>query len=1171
MPKAVLRTGVLLSFLAITPVAVIAQDLDLATNGADVRWRGVTAGAVAGTYLDQGTMNNDGRKDLIIGAPGSAGDPGHVYIVFAGPVPSAGEHALSTASVVITGVAAGDGFGTSVAAGNILNLDGTDPRNLIVGAPNAAGGSGIVYVFNAPLGSNAATQNLSATTASVVVHGAPGDRLGSAIATADLDADGFREIIIGAPGTNHVYIIWGGAALAGQTRDMARVDAIGPDVTITGTGIGGVLTAGPFTGDNIYDLFIGAPSVDLVYMIQGLGTRGYPRNMFVQRDETAYLVAFPGQQAGSSFRMGDFDGDGRTDILIGAPGTGPSARGAAYIMWGKQPTDPPLTSMGLAAADVTLNGPAPGAHFGQVVTGGDINRDTGEDVAILAPGASSGGTIYVHYGRRRSTYGVLQASGARVVDTSDPAQVSLRIIGDPAVGGIRTTAVYEVTGEGARDLIVGSPRATTAGGSTSGRIYFVISPKMSLSDNDVAATAVQGRVGHQSIQVLNQSPTSITFNAQSGMSWLTVAPASGTAVAGAPGNVGLTVAGTGLAPGDYVAPFTVRSTSPHLTMTLAAKVRMTVITQPTVGANKTFPVSVLTPVTWTAHSTGGAAGLLYKFWRFDAASGWHLTQDWSTTNTYTWTPTMTDVGSHSIQVWVRTPESTATSDASVDSATFSVIRPVPVITSFTNTGVYPLAPNTPVLFNARATGGIPPIQYRFYLFREGTGWSILQDYSDANQVTWTPAAAGNYAMQVWVRSSGVSDSLEAARDSGRLSVSTTAPVAVPGLTADRPFPAKAGQTIAFIATATGGSTGPLQYQFWRFDAGRGWTIGQAFSASRTYSWTPGAGDIGDHAVQVWVRSAASSAAFEGVRDSGMFKVVADPLSAPSLKANVVFPSPPNRAVIWTVTASGGVAPLQYQFWVFRDGAGWTMARDYATSNTFTWTPTVNGTYALQAWVRSTGSRAAFDAVASSGFFAIRVAPITPVLATNAAFPVPPNQTVTWTVTAGGGIPPLQYQFWVFRQGAGWTMARDYATSNTLAWTPGVSGTYSLQAWVRSTGSTAPYDAVASTGLFNIQAGSPAQIARFIANRALPAPVGTTITWTATGTRGTAGPLQYRFWRFSRLTGVWTIVQDYSAANTWSWRTSSTDNGQYELQVWVRSAGSTAAFEGFASSGLITVK
>ena len=46
-----------------------------------------------------------------------------------------------------------------------------------------------------------------------------------------------------------------------------------------------------------------------------------------------------------------------------------------------KPTDPPLTSMGLAAADVTLNGPAPGAHFGQVVTAGDINRDTGEDVA----------------------------------------------------------------------------------------------------------------------------------------------------------------------------------------------------------------------------------------------------------------------------------------------------------------------------------------------------------------------------------------------------------------------------------------------------------------------------------------------------------------------------------------------------------------------------------------------------------------------------------------------------------------------------------------------------------------------------------------------------------------------------------------------------------------------
>jgi hypothetical protein len=758
-----------------------------------------------------------------------------------------------------------------------------------------------------------------------------------------------------------------------------------------------------------------------------------------------------------------------------------------------------------------------------------------------------------------------------VVDTSDPAQVSRRIIGDPAVGGISTAIVYEVTGEGARDLIVGSPRATTTGGANSGRIYFSISPKMSLSRSDVAVSALQGQVGQQSIQVVNQSPTSITFSAQSGMSWLAVTPASGTAVAGAPGKVGLTVSGIGRGPGDYVAPFTVSSTSPHLTMTLTGQVRMTVITQPTVGANRNFPVDALTPITWTAQSIGGAAGILYKFWRFDAASGWHVGQDWSATNTYTWTPTLADTGSHSIQVWVRTPESTAAYDAFVAPPMFSVTKPIPVITSFTNTGAYPLAPNTPVQFSATAIGGAGPLQFRFYLFRQGSGWTILQDYGASNQVTWTPTIAGNYAMQVWVRSSGSLDPWEAARDSGLLTVSTTAPVAVPGLTTDKPLPARAGQAITFTATATGGSSGPLQYQFWRFDAGRGWTIGKAYSASRTYTWTPVATDIGDHAVQVWVRSAASSAAFEGVRDSGIFKVVADPLSAPALTADVIFPSPPNHTVTWTVTASGGVPPLQYQFWVFRDGAGWTMARDYADANTFTWTPTVNGKYYLQAWVRSAGSTAPYDAVASSGFFDIRVAPITPLLGTDVVFPVPANQTVKWTVSAGGGIPPLQYQFWVFRDGAGWTMARDYATSNIFTWTPTVNGKYYLQAWVRSAGSTAPFDAVASSGFFNIQAGSAAQMVRFTADKALPAPVGTTLTWTAVASGGTAGPLLYRFWRFSQKTGVWTIVQDYGPSNTWTWTTSSTDDGLFELQAWVRSAGSSAAFEGWATTRLISVK
>jgi hypothetical protein len=1051
--------------------AATAQDIDLATNGAEVRWRGAAASASAGAYLDHGTMSSDSRRDLIIGAPGQPGSsmPGSVYIMFGGPVPTAGEHSLDTANVVITGLTNGDGFGTAVAAANILNAEGTNPRNLLVGAPNANGGRGAVYLFTTNYEGG---ERLTATAAVFTVRGAPNDRLGSALASADLDFDGYRDLIIGAPGNNHVYVIWGGPGLSGQSRDMSNTDATGPDVTITGTGIGSVLTAGAFTGDNIYDVFVGQPVYSVVYLIQGLGTRAYPKNMVLPRDETTYFVGVNGDGAGTSLRMGDFDGDKRTDLLIGAPNGGSSQQGAAYILWGRKPTDAPIATMSLANADVIVKGPMPGARLGQFVTSGDMNRDLGEDIALVAPGATAGGAVYVHYGRSRSTYGTPQPAGNSLVDLTDSAQVSLRVVGDAGAGGIASALVYEVTGEGARDLIVGSPVATTSSGANSGRVYIAISPKMILTAPAIALTVAQNTVGSIGDSVINQSPTAITFDTGSQASWLSASPVSGTAVDSSPGNFTLNVAAA-MPPGDYSGTFSVTSTSPHLTMTIDGAVALTVITWPTISANTTFPSFAGTAITWTAQSTAGASGVLYQFFRLDGST-WKLVQPWSVANTYSWTPTENDTGNHALQVWVKTPQSAAAYDAYATTSSFAIQKAVPTVTSFTNTGVFPMAPNTPVQFSVTAVGGSAALQYRFLLYKEGTGWSVLQEYGTGAQATWTPTTTGNYAAQVWVRSTGVSDPYEAWAGTPTLKVSTTDPVKVLSLSADKAFPAKAGQPITFTAAASGGSAGPLQYQFARYDASTStWSIAQPYGTSRTYTWTPDANATGNHALQVWVRSAGSTASYEAWGSTDTFAVSIDPVAA-TLSADVAFPVPSGTPVKWTVSATGGVGPLEYQFYVYRQGFGWTLGQAYSTSKTFTWTPPANGTYQVQAWVRSNGSISTYDGWASSGDIAV-----------------------------------------------------------------GANGA--------------------------------AQMVRITADKPLPVAAGTTVTWTGVATGGTAGPLQYRFFRYSVSTGTWSVAQEYSASNTFTWTPTSSERGSYQLQVWVRSAGSAAGYEGWMSTGFFAVQ
>jgi hypothetical protein len=203
------------------------------------------------------------------------------------------------------------------------------------------------------------------------------------------------------------------------------------------------------------------------------------------------------------------------------------------------------------------------------MTAGDINRDTPNDVVFLAPGAAAAGELHVFYGRSRSAFG----------SSIDLASVgaSRRIIGDPAAGPLVSAQVYEVTGEGARDVIVGVPAAETA----AGRIYFTISPKMTVNPTTITRSLSQGQTTSVAVSVDNLSTISITYNAADNQAWLSESPASGSSVIGTSGMVNVNISTSGLAVGGpYTGTVTVTSTSPHLTMTRSIPVSLTV-TAPT--------------------------------------------------------------------------------------------------------------------------------------------------------------------------------------------------------------------------------------------------------------------------------------------------------------------------------------------------------------------------------------------------------------------------------------------------------------------------------------------------------------------------------------------------------------------------------------------------------------
>jgi hypothetical protein len=298
-----------------------------------------------------GDVNGDGYSDVIVGAylnDAGGSDAGKAYLYL---------NSLTGTDIpdeFFTGEASNDQFGVSISSAGDVNGDGYS--DVIVGAwGNDAGGSnfGRAYIyFGGP-----AMDNI----ADVVLTGeAAGDHFGFSVSNAgDVNGDGYSDVIVGsffndAGGSNagRAYIYFGGPAM----------DNIA-DVVLTGEAAGdefgySVSSAGDVNGDGFSDVIVGARSSDAAGQNAG---RAYIYFGGASMDNIADVV-LTGEAAfdsfGRSVASGDLNGDGYSDVIVGANGNdaGGTNAGRAYIYFGGSAMD--------NIADVVLTGEAAGDEFG---------------------------------------------------------------------------------------------------------------------------------------------------------------------------------------------------------------------------------------------------------------------------------------------------------------------------------------------------------------------------------------------------------------------------------------------------------------------------------------------------------------------------------------------------------------------------------------------------------------------------------------------------------------------------------------------------------------------------------------------------------------------------------------------------------------------------------------
>lgn len=586
-------------------------------------------------------------------------------------------------------------------------------------------------------------------------------------------------------------------------------------------------------------------------------------------------------------------------------------------------------------------------------------------------------------------------------------------------------------------------------------------------------------------------------------------------------------------------------------------------------ANVSSPAAAGVPIQWTAHG-GDSPPLEYQFRLLDqATSTWTVVRPFAGSNSFVWTPDQP--GAYTIEARVRWINSGADYDA-IATADFVVERRPPDITSLATNVALPAPPGTTITWTASAHLGLAPLQYCFWLYDKRTeSWTLAQPYGPSNTFTWTPtpAEAGVYTIQAWVRSSDVSDAYEDYASSDYFTIAGGG-ATLGALQTGDPLPGRTGDPLNWRVNGWGGG-GPLEYEFSVFSTSAStWTVARPYGPSSAFVWTPAEPDT--YRARVRARTVGSSAAFEAESETAPFGVTAGPVRVLSLESDRLLPAAAGDTVTWTARAIGG-SDLRYRFMLHNMKANMVTVQDDSPTTTFTWTSDpadlIGKTpyYALEVWVRS-NSAVEYEAHKSDDIFTLAPAAgsvtIT-ALNPDVLSPAAPGTPITWTAYVPTAPAGLQYQFWRYSaSAAAWSIVQDYGTTRTYTWTPAASesGTYGLQVRVRRFGSATDYDGLFTTAsLFEVGGASGPSIDELSPDRAGILTTDVPITWT-THARGGSARLEYRYWRWNGA--IWRMVRDYAPDPTYTWTPTPDEAGTYVLQVWVRGSGSTASYEGFSS-------
>ena len=289
-----------------------------------------------------GDVNGDGYDDLAVGAVSHdqpAIDAGSVYVYLGS---DQGPDAASELRLYPSNGDEGDSFGHSVSAAGDVDGDGYD--DVIVGGKgddDLGESSGSAYVYSGgPEGVELASESklLASDGDEFDLFGRPSSGAG------DVNGDGYSDVILGAKddedlgaGSGSAYLFLGSAGGVDAASELKLWASDGREGDNFGVA---VAAAGDVDADGYDDVLVGASWADDAGEDAGAAYVyfGCPNGLSIQRETKLWVSdgAAGAYLGGLVAGIGDVNGDGYDDLLLGAFGDGEQGEsaGAAYVFHG---------------------------------------------------------------------------------------------------------------------------------------------------------------------------------------------------------------------------------------------------------------------------------------------------------------------------------------------------------------------------------------------------------------------------------------------------------------------------------------------------------------------------------------------------------------------------------------------------------------------------------------------------------------------------------------------------------------------------------------------------------------------------------------------------------------------------------------------------------------------